>query len=57
MPKRWRIEYSSSSETWRWTLLADDEPVYHSPETYPSEKDCRAEIEKVKKSEVRKGRT
>ena len=56
MPKRWRILYFSNSETWRWALLADDVPVYESPEAYASEAKCKTEVEKVKDAPVRKGR-
>jgi hypothetical protein len=54
VPKRWRIEFFSGSETWKWVLFADDQPVYEAPETYASENECKAEIDKVQKAPVRK---
>jgi hypothetical protein len=56
VPKRWNIEFFSGSETWKWVLLADGKPVYESPETYASENECKAEIDKVKKADVSKRR-
>lgn len=54
MPRTWKFAVVETEDKFTWALTADEQTVYESDETFDDEATAQAEVDSIKKADVRK---
>jgi len=56
MPRTWKFAVVQTEDKFTWALTADGQTVYESDDAFDDEASAQAEVDSVKKADVRKGK-
>ncbi|MDQ3618541.1 MAG: hypothetical protein M3391_00235 [Actinomycetota bacterium] len=56
MPRTWKFAVVPTEDKFTWALTADGQTVYESDDVFDDEASAQAEVDSVKKADVRKGK-